>query len=246
MKYSYVFTVLFTLLSLLSYAQEQDLDQTSPELYSMPDKVKLLSFDTKFIRLNRVGFIDRISFEARQCGLKSDEKIVSLSINGQNFAQSSIKSKHWRTYVVTFADYGRELELKSMFDRGCIQVRNINILARRYSQRGHVGDHISYGTDAFHEVEYLKSMTDYLFHAVSASDRVRYLDPFTLVISDALAVLETSSGLSLSAREAVERVVRQLEVMQPLIEQLLRTPNESDVARELLLVKRRLSKLLEP
>jgi hypothetical protein len=245
MKYFKFIILLISLSSVFTFAQDQDIEQTATDLHSVEIKVKLLSFDVAFIKLNRVGFIDRISFEARQCGRKLDEKIISLSINGQNFAQSAIKSKKWRTYVVTFADYGRELELKSLFEQGCVQIQNINILARRYTQRGHLGDHISNGSDAFHEVEYLKSMTDYLFHAVSASDRVRYLDPFTLVISDALAVLATSSGLSLAAREAVEKVVRQLEVMQPLIEQLLRTPNESDLARELLLVKRRLSKLLE-
>lgn len=210
--------------------------------------LKIKSGDTKFVSLKQGYYLDRISFEAKRSFFADKDCNLQLTLDGYQYVTLSVSKSGWRTYTTSFAEFSKSIEFKNLSQNGFIKIRNVRILPQRVSVGGHPGpgyDHISNGTDAYYQVAYLKNSVDYLFHVVDPEDRKEYLDGFVVILGNALAILETSTGLSQSARNAVIEVVNYLEKIDPFINELLQTPNLADIGREMKSTKRVLERMLQ-
>jgi hypothetical protein len=207
--------------------------------------IKIKASDTKIISLDRGYQIDRITFQARKSLMANDSARLLLSVDGHHTLSVNVPKTGWRTYTATIADFAKFIEVRNISNNGWIKIRNITLLPRRIINPGPGHDYIPSGSDAYYQVAFIKTTTDYLYHVINQEDRVRFIDPFVIILGNSLSVLETSSDISHSARVAVENVVVYMDSIAPFLDQMLQTPALSDLARELKTTQRLLNRMLQ-
>ena len=241
MKKLKILSILLIIFSLQTlWAQDQKASTKEIDL-----NVKLRSWDTEFVTV-RGGYVDRMVVELRRCFLNSTPATIYFSLDGATNRQVEVKSNRWRKVVVEFAQFGRELEIKSNFKKGCVKIRKIKILPRRYMSGGGNWDYSCNPNDASYLVMQLKDAVYYLQFSVAGVNR-RLLDEFNVILGKTLSVLESSSDISSDTRDAIVSLVAFMNRtdIDALMGQVLQVPTTSDIGREMLSARRVLSKMVE-
>ena len=242
MKYLLVLGCL--ILSLTNVIGQEINDKRAPrEAYIIKEAVTIRSLDTKIFDLRLSRYIGRVAFEAKKCLSNKTDGKVEMIADGQFSRMANVVKKGWRSFIFTFNEYVRELEVKNLFKTGCIKIRNMKILRSRF-RRGGGGDYYPGDSDAFSQVAFLQESVEYLFHLVDANDRSTYLDPFIIILGKSLSILESSSSFSADAKQAIEDVINFLERSDEFWQGLLVVPSCNTLARDVLSTKRILKRMI--
>ncbi|MCB9092377.1 MAG: hypothetical protein H6620_07450 [Halobacteriovoraceae bacterium] len=236
-NYNIILLVLFSSL----IAKAKDYSFTYQE-----EAIKIKSGDIQFINFKSGHYLDRISFEAKNsCGGSSSILKVSAD-GGVRYSSVSVNGKDWKTYIASFSEFSRSLEVYNSSSKGCVKLKDVKILPRRlHSGGGYFGaEYVVTANDAYYYVGDLKVKLDYLVHTIEFEDTKNYIAPLNIVLGDALSILETTSELSPASAQAVSNVVAELNKMEPLLNQLMSTPSAQDIAREIKSTRRVLERML--